>query len=159
MAQGSGKWWLGFGCGFLVATALYLLLLWLVPLLPRPTLDPVFGANFMAGAWSAGAARAFTVLNLGVFGAPFLIGCCRPRSFAAAFAFCRRLPTMVGMLGTLWALIASNMNEPGTLAEKFSVAIVSTFVGIVVQIALELFGRLGLARTGETAEDAVDGED
>ena len=145
MAQGSGKWWLGFGCGFLVATALYLLLLWLVPLLPRPTLDPVFGANFMAGAWSAGA--------------PFLIGCCRPRSFAAAFAFCRRLPTMVGMLGTLWALIASNMNEPGTLAEKFSVAIVSTFVGIVVQIALELFGRLGLARTGETAEDAVDGED
>ena len=49
---------------------------------------------------------------------------------------------MIGMLGTLWSLLDSDMTNPGALAQKFSIAIVSTFVGLILQIALEGVGRL-----------------
>ena len=46
------------------------------------------------------------------------------------------LPTMFGMLGTVCGLIASNLEDAKVLAEKFSVAIVSTALGIVGYIII-----------------------
>ena len=49
------------------------------------------------------------------------------------------LPTMFGMLGTVCGLIASNLSDAKALAEKFSVAIVSTALGIVGYIIIRFW--------------------
>lgn len=49
------------------------------------------------------------------------------------------LPTMFGMLGTVCGLIASNLSDTKALAEKFSVAIVSTALGIVGYIIIRFW--------------------
>ena len=48
------------------------------------------------------------------------------------------LPTMFGMLGTVCSLIASDLSNALDLAEKFSVAIVSTALGIIAYIAIRI---------------------
>ena len=48
------------------------------------------------------------------------------------------LPTMFGMLGTVCSLIASNLSDAHDLAEKFSVAIVSTALGIIAYIVIRI---------------------
>lgn len=99
--------------------------------------------NFEVGAWTDGVmAKVFTVCNVAVVLYPFMVWRFRREWYEGAFDFCRKLPTMIGMLGTLWSLVSANLESPGQLAGNFSVAIVSTFIGIVLQIAIEFFGRL-----------------
>ena len=140
---GKSKDWIGgFICG--IASSIFVSLLIAILYSSRSDypMSNVAMRNFSIGAFGSIPARVFTFCNLVVSVLPFLVWSVRRVWYCACFSFCRRLPTMIGMLGTLWSLLDSDMTNPGALAQKFSIAIVSTFVGLILQIALEGVGRL-----------------
>jgi len=155
----SKEWWFGF-CG---GTAFVLLLIAIGGLVVSLCFEADSFVNEMAyghlyvGAWGSIAARVFTVVNVVVTIFPFFIWGLRSEWFSAWYSFCRRLPTMIGMLGTLWSLLASDMTNPGSLAQKFSIAIVSTFIGLILQITSEGLARFPCFRQaldGDLEDDA-----
>ncbi len=107
-----------------------------------PSVDSNTFGNLIMGLWGDFAAKTFTVGNLIVSAVPMFVGLCKREWFLGVYDFCRRLPTMIGMLGTLWSLVAADLNEPGKLAGNFSLAICSTILGLVLQILLELYSRV-----------------
>ena len=139
----SKSWWGGFACGFSGVLILGILLCFVPSFVLGEGISDTALHNLGKGLWTASAmAKVFTSFNGLVFLLPFLVWGLHRKWYAACFLFLRKLPTMIGMLGTLWSLVESDMTDPGSLAKKFSVAIASTFLGLVVQILMELVGRL-----------------
>ncbi len=138
----SKGWWGGFAAGFGGALVLTALLCLLAAAISNPGGSEQVSSNLAKGAWGSVPAKVFTCTNVMVVVLPFAVWGLRREWYAAWFLFLRRLPTMIGMLGTLWSLVASNMGSPESLAKQFSVAIVSTFIGLILQIVIELLGSL-----------------
>lgn len=138
----SKSWWGGFVCGFSGVLILGIFLHFMAGFVRGEGISDTALANLSEGLWNASSmAKVFTSCNGLVFLLPFLVWGLYRKWYAAWFLFLRKLPTMIGMLGTLWSLVESDMTDPGSLAKKFSVAIASTFLGLVVQIVMELVGR------------------
>ncbi|MBR4652463.1 MAG: hypothetical protein IKO72_03815 [Kiritimatiellae bacterium] len=136
----SKEWWYGFSFGTALVSLLSIVIVVLVVssrFKADSFVNEMASRHLMEGAFGSFAAIGFTIVNVVVTSLPFLIGLLRREYFSTLYSFCRRLPTTIGMLGTLWSLLASDMANPGSLAQKFSIAIVSTFIGLILKIGLE----------------------
>ena len=137
----SKGWWGGFAFGLGGSLVLTALLCLLISAISYPGSSGYALSNLAEGAWTASfPAKVFTSTNVIVVILPIAVWGLHREWYAAWFLFLRKLPTMIGMLGTLWSLVESNMGSPESLAKKFSVAIVSTFLGLILQIVIELVG-------------------